>query len=78
MNKLVAVTGDVTIDELGLSPPDLQLLCDNVSIVFHSAATGKFDEELRTAVEVNVKGPQRLMKICHQMKCLEVVIYPLD
>ena len=72
LNKLVAVAGDVTLPGLGLSASDVQILCDNVSVVFNSAATIKFDEELRTAVEMNVKGPMKLIEICHQMKHLEV------
>ena len=72
ITKLIPVAGDVTLDGLGLSPSDVQLLCDNVSIVFNSAATVRFDEELKTAVEMNVKGPQRLITLCHKMKCLDV------
>ena len=68
----MAVKGDVTLPELGLSSSDLQLLIENVSIVFHSAATIRFNEELRTALEMNVKGPMRLLEICRQMKRLEV------
>ena len=72
MEKIMAVKGDVTLPELGLSSSDLQLLIENVSIVFHSAATIRFNEELRTALEMNVKGPMRLLEICRQMKRLEV------
>ena len=72
MEKIMAVKGDVTLPELGLSSSDLQLLIENVSIVFHSAATIRFNEELRTALEMNVKGPVRLLEICRQMKRLEV------
>jgi len=72
MTKIIPVAGDVTLPSLGLSPADLQLLSDNVSLVFNSAATVRFDEELRTAVELNVKGPQRLINVCHQMKHLDV------
>lgn len=72
MAKLIPVAGDVTMPGLGLSPSDLELLIDNVSLVFNSAATVRFDEDLRTAVELNVKGPQRLMQVCHQMKRLDV------
>ena len=68
----MAVKGDVTLPELGLSSSDLQLLIENVSIVFHSAATIRFNEELKTALEMNVKGPMRLLEICRQMKRLEV------
>jgi len=75
LKKLVAVAGDVTSPGFGLSPADLEMLCENVSVIFNSAATIKFDEELRTAVEMNVKGPKMLMEICHQMKRLEVLIH---
>jgi len=75
MNKLVAVAGDVTMEGLGLVPSDVQLLIDNVSVVFNSAATIRFDEELRKAVEMNVKGPKKLMEICHRMTHLEVLIH---
>jgi fatty acyl-CoA reductase len=72
MDKVIPVAGDVTLEGFGISPEDLKLLCDEVSIVFNSAATVRFDEDLRTAVDLNVKGPQRLMNVCHQMKRLEV------
>jgi len=74
MDKVIPVAGDVTMEGFGISPEDLKLLCDEVSIVFNSAATVRFDEDLRTAVDLNVKGPQRLMNVCHQMKRLEVAI----
>jgi fatty acyl-CoA reductase len=44
MEKVTAVRGDVTLPDLGLSPSDLQLLIENVSVVFHSAATIRFEE----------------------------------
>lgn len=72
LEKITPVTGDVTLPEFGLSSSDKQLLIDNVSIVFNSAATIKFDEELKQAIEMNVKGPMQLLEICRQMKRLEV------
>ena len=74
MEKVSAVAGDVTLPGFGLSPTDLQLLIENVSIVFNSAATVKFDEELKAAVEMNVKGPRQLLEICRHMKNLDVCI----
>ncbi len=72
MEKLAVVTGDVTLPGFGLSPSDLRLLTENVSVVFNSAATVKFDEELKDAIEMNVKGPMKLLEISRQMKHLEV------
>lgn len=45
--KLVPIFGDITLPELGIKPEDLKFLCDNVNVVFHSAATIRFDEHLR-------------------------------
>ncbi len=72
MSKVTPVTGDVTFPGYGLSQSDLRLLIENVSVVFNSAATIKFDEELKDALEMNVKGPMQLLEICRQMKQLEV------
>lgn len=72
MKKIVAVAGDVTMPSFGLSDEDMQLILDNVSIVFNSAATVKFDEELKTAVQLNVKGPREMLAICRKMKKLQV------
>lgn len=72
LEKIVAVTGDVTREGFGLSPSDLNLLIENVSIVFNLAATVRFDEELKDALQMNVKGPRYLLNICRKMKHLEV------
>ena len=71
--KLVAIEGDVTKPVLGLSSTDSQLLTENATIVFNLAATVRFDEDLRTASTMNVKGPRRLLQLCHQMDQLEVL-----
>lgn len=47
ISKLIAIHGDLTREGLGISESDVKLLIDNVSIVFHSAATVKFDEPLK-------------------------------
>lgn len=46
-----------------------------VSVVFHSAATVKFDEPLRTSVEFNVLGTRRVIQLCHEMKELKALIH---
>jgi len=75
LNKLVVVEGDVTLPELGLSATDLKLVCDHVSVVFNCAASVRFDEDLRTAVNMNVRGPQRVLKICKQMLHHEALVH---
>lgn len=48
------------------------ILCRNVSIVFHSAATVKFDEKLDLSVKINILGTKRLLQLCHRMLSLDV------
>ena len=47
LEKVVPISGDCGEPGLGIGESDLQLLSENVSIIFHLAATIKFDEPLR-------------------------------
>lgn len=62
----------MTEPELGISAADRETLTRNVSIVFHSAATVKFDEALNLSVMINMLGSQQLVHLCHRMDNLEV------
>ncbi|KAJ1355437.1 hypothetical protein KIN20_012834 [Parelaphostrongylus tenuis] len=75
LSKLVAVSGDLMEDNLGLNQHDMQNICDQASIVIHSAAIVKFDEELKVAVEMNVVGTTRLIALCHKMKKLMAIVH---
>lgn len=74
-NKVIAIQGDISFDNLGISDDDRQTLIREVSVVFHSAATVKFDEPLRTSVEFNVLGTRRVIQLCHEMKELKALIH---
>ncbi|KAI1285384.1 putative fatty acyl-CoA reductase [Halotydeus destructor] len=73
--KVVPVPGDIALPGLGITENDQQLLCNEVSIVFHSAATVKFDEPLRTSIEFNVLGTRRVVQLCHKMPQLVALIH---
>ena len=47
LSKVVPILGDITEPGLGIGETDLELLKENVSIVFHLAATIKFDAPIR-------------------------------
>lgn len=74
LTKVVPICGDVTEPELGISTADQKILTDQVSIVFHSAATVKFDEALKLSVTINMLGTKQLVELCHRMMSLEVII----
>lgn len=45
--KLVPIQGDLSEPDLGISVEERKILIKNVNIVFHSAATVRFDEPLK-------------------------------
>ena len=45
--KVFAISGDITLPRLGMSDDDFDMVIEKTSVVFHSAATVRFDEELR-------------------------------
>ncbi len=72
LKKIIPISGDVTLPDLGISFSDMQELVANVSVVFHSAARITFDDDLRSAINSNVKGPKRVAIFCRQLKDLKV------
>jgi fatty acyl-CoA reductase len=75
LNKVVPVFGDITLPELGISQADQKILTDGVSVVFHSAATIKFDEKLKMAVGMNILGTKLIVQLCHKMLKLEALVH---
>ncbi|XP_046651716.1 LOW QUALITY PROTEIN: putative fatty acyl-CoA reductase CG5065 [Daphnia pulicaria] len=75
LTKIIPISGDVTLPDLGISFSDMQELIANVSVVFHSAARVKFDDDLRSAINSNVKGPKRVAIFCRQLKDLKAFVH---
>ncbi|KAF8370532.1 hypothetical protein PRIPAC_76961 [Pristionchus pacificus] len=77
LSKLVPVQGDIGLPDLGLSKTDLDRMLAETSMVFHLAATVRFNAPLKEAVELNVEGTARVNSLCHRMPKLEVMITSL-
>ena len=73
-DKLVAVAGDVTELGLGLSSSDVRLM-QNVSIVFHSAASVRFDDSLTYAVLMNTRGTREMVKFAENLVNIKVMMH---
>ena len=71
-HRVVAIPGDCTITGLGLTITDRQKLLSDVNIVFHAAASVRFDENLKYAYNINVSGTADVVELCRQMKNLKV------
>lgn len=75
LTKVVPINGDIMYEGLGISQSDLSILTNNVSIVFHCAATVRFDEPFKRAIDINVLGTRRLLELCHKMPQLASLIH---
>ncbi|XP_077499606.1 putative fatty acyl-CoA reductase CG5065 [Amblyomma americanum] len=75
LEKVRAVSGDITLPSLGLSRSDWATLVEEVSVVFHSAATIKFDEPLNVAVQLNLLGTRRVLELCKQIPNLSALVH---
>ncbi|CAB4313729.1 unnamed protein product [Prunus armeniaca] len=68
--KVVAVPGDVTFDELGVKELKLrEEMYTGIEIILNSAGTTKFDERYDIALSVNIFGVQHVLSFAK--KCLK-------
>ncbi|XP_013177308.1 PREDICTED: fatty acyl-CoA reductase 1-like [Papilio xuthus] len=74
-HKVVGVPADCAAPGLGLSLADRQLLTEKVNVMFHCAATVKFDEQLRAALATNVRAPLHLLRLARDMRALDVLMH---
>lgn len=71
-SKIKIIKGDVTQDDLGLSDNDKNELIENVTTIFHCAACVRFDQPLREAINMNLLGTNRMLKLAVLMTNLKV------
>jgi fatty acyl-CoA reductase len=64
--RVAVVAGDVSVDGLGLDDVGRSALAA-ADIVIHSAAAVSFDSPLDGAVEVNLRGPSRIVEALHDL-----------
>lgn len=75
LQKIIFIAGDISQANIGVSSSDLEMLKENVNIVFHSAATVRFDQSIKDAVNLNTLGSMRLWDLCSQMQNLWSIIH---
>ncbi|XP_075568148.1 fatty acyl-CoA reductase 1 isoform X9 [Pelecanus crispus] len=73
--KIIVITSELTQPELNLSETIKEELIECINIIFHCAATVRFNETLRDAVQLNVTATQQLLFLAQQMKNLEVFMH---
>lgn len=72
VNQCQVISGDCSLPDLGVSDEDRQLLKERVSMVYHCAATVRFDESLKKAVLLNTRGTKLMLEMCKTFDKLDV------
>lgn len=73
--SVTVVAGDVALPGLGISPEDRKMLCETINIVYHGAATVRFDELLKRAVLLNTRGTKQMLELAKEMKRLLLFVH---
>ncbi|XP_076178777.1 fatty acyl-CoA reductase wat [Ptiloglossa arizonensis] len=74
-HQVVAIAGDCSLPGLGISASDRALITRDVSIVFHVAATVRFDEKMKLAVPINVRSPKDALDLSREMPGLKSFVH---
>ncbi|XP_066153693.1 fatty acyl-CoA reductase wat-like [Euwallacea fornicatus] len=74
-HKIVIIAGDCALPGLGLSTEDRKRLIEEVNIVFHVAATVRFDEKLVKAVAINVRATRDMLRLAKEMCNLKILMH---
>lgn len=75
IKKVIVIPGDIVYQDMGISSTDIETLVEDVSIVFHSAATVKFDEPMKRSISFNTLGTRNMLDLCRKMKKLEAFVH---
>jgi alcohol-forming fatty acyl-CoA reductase len=59
---------------MGFTEETQAYLINNVQIVLHAAADVRFDQTLKKAIEVNVRGTRDLLRLTKNIKNIEVCV----
>lgn len=74
-SKVIAVAGELTFANCGMSEKDLQFMKENTDVIIHCAAVVDFNERMDRAVELNIMGAGRLLDIAKQCPRLGCFIH---
>ncbi|CAH1382810.1 hypothetical protein MTP99_017084 [Tenebrio molitor] len=69
-DKVEAVAGDLSAPNLGLAEADRKKLTEETEIIYHSGASVRFDEPLKNAVLLNVRGTKLMLNLASECKQL--------
>lgn len=75
LSKVHFIEGDCSFLNLNLSPENRQFLIENASMIFHFAATVRFNEKFKKAIELNTRGTGEMLKLVKEINDLKLFCY---
>ena len=72
LSKIVPIQGDLMNDNLGIEPKDREIITNSVNIIINSAASVNFNDPLKTALQINYFGSNRVLDLAKECKHLEI------
>ncbi|XP_050331154.1 fatty acyl-CoA reductase wat [Bactrocera neohumeralis] len=72
--RLIPIPGDAALPNLGISSEHIALMA-NVSVVFHCAATVRFDEPLPVALKLNVGATYEALLFAEKLQNLKMFMH---
>lgn len=74
-NKIRVVNGDIEKEGLEMSDEDREYIQNEVEVIIHAAATVRFDETLKKAININIRGTRDILDVAVGAKKLQNFIY---
>ncbi|KAH9674070.1 Fatty acyl-CoA reductase 2 [Citrus sinensis] len=74
LSKLVPAVGNVCENNLGLEEDLADVIAKEVDVIVNSAANTTFDERYDIAIDINTRGPCRLMEFAKQCNKLKLFV----
>lgn len=74
LNKIHVIEGDAKEINLGISEIDAEKL-KSCSVIFHSAASVRFDDPLKDAILLNTRGTREVCKLAQTMPNLKSFVH---
>ncbi|XP_043507203.1 fatty acyl-CoA reductase wat-like [Frieseomelitta varia] len=75
MEKIVLIYGDLSKDDLSLSPENRRYLIENVNIIIHNASIVRYDIKPSHVLRTNVIGTDKLLQLATECPHLEIFTY---
>ncbi|XP_023936984.2 fatty acyl-CoA reductase 1-like [Bicyclus anynana] len=74
-SKVYFVAGDCSEIGLGLSEEDRTLIVNRTQIIFHVAASVRFDDPLKVAANLNLRGTREMIELAKEVQNLECFVH---